>query len=93
MRVYQKDINRTANAIAEVIKKSDKFGTDERISKGAYDWLKFNGASLASLVEELFDDDDKVKYYVFIEEFKLYGEYYMHIDFFPRMNDGCHRWP
>lgn len=76
MRVYQKDANRTANAIAKVIKKSDKYGTDERISKGAYDWLEWNRASLASLVEELLDD----KYYVEIKEFKLYGEYYMHIE-------------
>lgn len=76
MRIYQKDANRTANAIAEVIKKSDKYGTDERISKDAYYWLYQNANSLAELVEELLD----YKYAVWIDERKEYGEYYMHIE-------------
>jgi hypothetical protein len=76
MRIYRKDANRTANAIAEVIKKSELWGTSERISKEAYDWLYMNANSLAQLVEELLNDD----YTVWIEREKEYGEYGMHIE-------------
>lgn len=79
MRVYQKDINRTANAIAEVIKR-DKVATQdyERISKGAYDWLYMNANSLASFVEKLLDYTSIVA----ITREKEYGEYFMRIDWY-----------
>ena len=78
MRVYQKDANRTANAIAELIKKSNEVATDERISKGAYDWLYMNANSLASLVEKLLDYTRIVA----ITREKEYGEYFIHIEWY-----------
>lgn len=76
MKIYMKDANRTASAIANEIKQSDSWGFKENISKEAYKWLDMNANSLASLVEELLDG----KYYIVITRGKEYGECYIQVE-------------
>lgn len=81
MRVYQKNANRTAQEIADMIKEYENSVTIgkrqiiESISYQAYGWLEMNTNPIAHLVEELLDN----KYHVTIGRFKL-GGYKIYID-------------
>lgn len=56
MRIYRKNPNKTAQEIAELIKRADKNVFEKKISKEAYKWLTIeNMKSLAKMVEEIFD--------------------------------------
>lgn len=78
MKIYMKDANRTASAIANEIKQSDSWGFRENISKQAYKWLDMNANSLASLAEELLDG----KYHIVIGRGKEYGECYIQVEWY-----------
>lgn len=78
MRVYKKDMDKTANTIAEIIKKSDEVATYERISKETYDWLYMNANPIAYMVEKLLNH----RYVVGITREKENGEYFMHIGWY-----------
>lgn len=76
MKMYMKDANRTASAIANEIKQSDSWGFKENISKQAYKWLEMNANSLAHLVEDLLEE----KYHIVITRGKEYGECYIQVE-------------
>lgn len=68
MRIYRKNLNKTAESIVGLIKegKDAKIAPNgmefiyELTSYEAYRWLKMNANPLAELVEELLDDKYKV---------------------------------
>ena len=76
MKIYKKNPNRTAQEIANEIKKNDRYGFGDTITKEGYDWLYMHANSLAQLVEELLDN----KYYVSIGRGKEYGEYEIQVE-------------
>lgn len=85
MRIYQKNPNRTALEIADMIKAKEfeisvtncKRLIIEPISHQAYQWLRMGNTVLASLVEELLDG----KYCITIQEVNFgIGDYYIDID-------------
>lgn len=77
MRIYTKDANRTASAIAEEIKFDESYGSfSSKVSDAAYKWLNWHAGSLAHLVEDLLD----YKYYVVITRENEYGEHYIHVE-------------
>ena len=79
MKIYTKDANRTASAIAKLIDES--YGSfDEKVSEAAYKWLEWNAGSLAHLVEDLLEDKTGKRYYVTIKREKEYDEFYMHVE-------------
>ena len=78
MKIYMKDANRTACAIANEIKQSDSWGFRENITKEAYKWLETNANPLATLVERNLDG----KYIVSITKGKEYGECYIQAEWY-----------
>ena len=75
MRIYKKNPNRTAQEIANEIKKSDRYGFWDTITKEGYDWLYMHANSIAQLVEELLDN----KYYIVITREKDNGLYTINV--------------
>ena len=78
MRIYTKNLNKTAESIVSSIINGTK---GFKISKAAYDWLYMNANSLSSLVEELLSDKLGGYYYVVIDREKRFGEYWMYVDY------------
>lgn len=76
MKIYMKDANRTACAIANKIKQNDGWGFRENISKEAYKWLEMNANPLATLVERNLEN----KYGVTITRGKEDGECYIQVE-------------
>lgn len=79
MKIYTKDANRTASAIAKMIDES--YGNfSEYVSEAAYKWLNWNAGSLAHLVEDLLEEKTGNCYYVTINRYKEYGEFRMYVE-------------
>lgn len=82
MRVYQKNLNKTAESIVnEILRYDGLYGMSFDISKAAYDWLYMNANSLASLVEEVLSDKLGGEYYVVVERYMDNGDYSMHVEY------------
>ena len=79
MRIYTKDANRTASAIAKMIDES--YGNfSVKVSEAAYKWLNWNAGSLAHLVEDLLEEKTGNRYYVTINREEEYGEFRMYVE-------------
>jgi hypothetical protein len=76
MKIYMKNANRTASAIANEIKQNASWGFRENISKQAHKWLEMNANPLASLTEEHLEN----KYGVTITRGKEDGECYIQVE-------------
>jgi len=80
MKIYRKNVNKTAESIVNKICNNGDVIIVE-ISKAAYDWLYMNAGSLANLVEKLLSDRLGGEYYVVINREKDY-DYSMHVEWY-----------
>lgn len=79
MKIYMKDANRTASAIAKMVDES--YGNfNVNVSEAAYKWLNCNAGSLAHLVEDLLEEKTGNRYYVTINREKDYCYFYMYVE-------------
>ena len=78
MKIYSTNLNKTAQAVVSELKNGGNFRT--YVSKQAYDWLQMNANSLASLVEELLNDELGCENYVVITREKENGLCYMAVE-------------